>query len=83
MFIGTMVTDRSVMTYLESMIGRERRSMCGLSYLFCFSALIDACEAVRLAPTWAKGYLRKGRALYGLKVSMCTHACNIFQSWYF
>ncbi|XP_065919574.1 uncharacterized protein [Dysidea avara] len=31
------------------------------------SALIDACEAVRLSPTWAKGYLRKGRALYGLK----------------
>jgi len=32
------------------------------------SALIDAAEAVRLAPGWAKGYLRKGRALYGLKV---------------
>ena len=70
MFIGTLVTDRSVMTYLESMIGKEGKKcvLVALFVVFC-SALIDACEAVRLSPTWAKGYLRKGRALYGLKVS--------------
>jgi hypothetical protein len=30
---------------------------------------MDAEKAIALEPTWPKGYFRKGRALYGLKVS--------------
>jgi hypothetical protein len=32
-------------------------------------ALEDAEKAIALEPQWPKGYFRKGRALFGLKVS--------------
>jgi hypothetical protein len=35
-----------------------------------FSALSDAEKAIYLEPLWPKGYFRKGRALFGLKVSL-------------
>lgn len=51
----------------------DKRLFSNRSYCYdkisCFQeALMDAEKAIALEPTWPKGYFRKGRALYGLKM---------------
>jgi stress-induced-phosphoprotein 1 len=44
----------------------SNRSACHAAMKEYAEALEDAQECVRLAPTWAKGYVRWGAALFGL-----------------
>lgn len=44
------------------------RSYCYDKLNHFLEALIDAEKAISIDPTWPKGYFRKGRALFGLKM---------------
>ena len=60
--IGMHACDGTAASH--TLYGNRSACRCGLGDYE--DALLDAEECIRLNPTWAKGYVRKGAALHGL-----------------